>query len=96
VLSALLGVGATGRSPLQALADLIIEQTEGNLFFVEEIVQSLFEEGVGAKAWEFRATMRSRACDSLAIAVDYRLSSFVLPRASILSIWKKRGGCWRN
>jgi class 3 adenylate cyclase/tetratricopeptide (TPR) repeat protein len=46
MLAALLGVEAHGGAPLQALASRIIEQTEGNPFFMEEIVQSLFEEGV--------------------------------------------------
>jgi class 3 adenylate cyclase/tetratricopeptide (TPR) repeat protein len=46
MLAALLGVGAHGRAPLQPLSNLIIEKTEGNPFFMEEIVQSLFEEGV--------------------------------------------------
>jgi predicted ATPase len=41
-----LGVGATGRSPLQALADLIIEKTEGPPSIMEEVVQELWEEGV--------------------------------------------------
>jgi len=37
---------AHGRAPLQELANLIINRTEGNPFFMEEIVQSLFEERV--------------------------------------------------
>src|SRR5262245_21671613 len=47
-LAALLGeaVGATGRSPLQALKQLILEKTAGTPFFMEEIVQELFEQGV--------------------------------------------------
>src|SRR5262245_12528684 len=49
MLSVLLAekVGATGRSPLH---QLILEKTEGNPFFVEEIVQALIEEGVLVKA----------------------------------------------
>ncbi len=42
MLSALLGNG----KDLVALKRLIAERTEGNPFFVEEIVQALFEEGV--------------------------------------------------
>jgi predicted ATPase len=47
-LSALLGetVGATGRSPLHELKQLILEKTEGTPFFMEEVVQTLAEEGV--------------------------------------------------
>src|SRR5262249_16984954 len=33
-------------SPLQALKQLILEKTEGTPFFMEEIVQDLFEQGV--------------------------------------------------
>ena len=42
VLSALLGEG----KDLVPLKRLIIEKTEGNPFFIEEMVQALFEEGV--------------------------------------------------
>jgi len=42
LLTALLGDGTA----LQPLKQLILEKTEGNPFFMEEIVQSLFEEGV--------------------------------------------------
>ena len=47
LLSLLLGtdVGATGRSPLQALKQLILQRTEGTPFFMEEVVQTLVEEG---------------------------------------------------
>ncbi len=48
-LDALLGdyrVGATGRSPLHDLKQLILEKTEGTPFFMEEVVQTLAEEGV--------------------------------------------------
>jgi len=47
-LQALLGddVGATGRSPLQPLTQLLIERTEGNPFFLEESVRTLVEMGV--------------------------------------------------
>ena len=52
-LAALLGdtVGATGRSPLQDLKQLILQKTEGTPFFMEEVVQTLAEEGalVGAR-----------------------------------------------
>jgi predicted ATPase len=45
-LDVLLGttVGATGRSPLQ-LKQLILEKTQGTPFFMEEVVQTLTEEG---------------------------------------------------
>ena len=45
MLTALLGetVGATGRSPLH---QFILEKTEGNPFFMEEIVQALREQGL--------------------------------------------------
>jgi predicted ATPase/class 3 adenylate cyclase len=48
VLDALLGddVGATGRSPLQDLKQLLIARTEGNPFFLEESVRTLVESGV--------------------------------------------------
>src|SRR5713101_2319924 len=48
MLAALLGekVGATHASPLQRL---ILEKTEGNPFFMEEIVQELREQGVLAR-----------------------------------------------
>src|SRR5262245_48888343 len=44
-LMALLGeiVGATGRSPLH---QIILDKTEGNPFFMEEVVQELFEQGI--------------------------------------------------
>jgi class 3 adenylate cyclase/predicted ATPase len=48
-LTELLGttaVGATHASPLQALKQLILEKTEGNPFFIEEVVQTLAEEGL--------------------------------------------------
>jgi class 3 adenylate cyclase/predicted ATPase len=45
MLTTLLGepVGVTGRSPLH---QFILEKTEGNPFFMEEIVQALIEQGV--------------------------------------------------
>jgi hypothetical protein len=50
-LTALLG--ATGEAqqaaPLYALKQLILEKTEGTPFFMEEIVQTLFEDGVLAR-----------------------------------------------
>ncbi len=48
LLQALLGdgVGATGRSPLQPLKQLLIARTEGNPFFLEESVQTLVETQV--------------------------------------------------
>jgi predicted ATPase len=47
-LDALLGtsVGAKNYSPRQALKQLILEKTEGTPFFMEEVVQELFEQGV--------------------------------------------------
>ncbi|HEV8714255.1 MAG TPA: AAA family ATPase, partial [Candidatus Binatia bacterium] len=51
VLSSLLGEqnGVTQFSPLQPLKHLILEKTEGNPFFIEEIVKVLFDEGVLAR-----------------------------------------------
>src|SRR2546423_1978205 len=48
LLTVLLGddSGATGQSPLQSLKHLILAKTEGNPFFMEEIVQALCEQGV--------------------------------------------------
>jgi class 3 adenylate cyclase len=47
-LDVLLGdsVGARHASPLQALKQLILDKTEGTPFFIEEIVQELYEQGV--------------------------------------------------
>jgi tetratricopeptide (TPR) repeat protein len=47
-LTALLGndVGAIGRSHLQGLKQLILAKSEGNPFFLEEIVQALVDQGV--------------------------------------------------
>jgi tetratricopeptide (TPR) repeat protein len=47
-LMALLGesVGATGRSPLHDLKQLILDKTQGTPFFMEEIVQELYEQGI--------------------------------------------------
>jgi predicted ATPase/class 3 adenylate cyclase len=47
-LDVLLGttVGATGRSPLHDLKQLILDKTQGTPFFMEEIVQELREQGV--------------------------------------------------
>ncbi|MGE0821679.1 MAG: adenylate/guanylate cyclase domain-containing protein [Candidatus Binatia bacterium] len=39
-------VGATGRSPLHDLKQLILDKTQGTPFFMEEIVQELREQGV--------------------------------------------------
>jgi predicted ATPase len=44
LLTALLGEGASAE--WQALERLILEKTEGNPFFIEEVVQALAEEGV--------------------------------------------------
>src|SRR5216683_547481 len=48
LLQALLGDdgGATGRSPLQALKQMLIARTQGNPFFLEESVRALVETGV--------------------------------------------------
>jgi predicted ATPase/class 3 adenylate cyclase len=57
-LTALLGesVGATGRSPLH---QLILEKAQGTPFFMEEIVQDLFEQGVLVRT-EVGAVRRDR------------------------------------
>jgi predicted ATPase len=39
-------VGATGRSPLHDLKQLILDKTDGTPFFMEEIAQELMEQGV--------------------------------------------------
>ena len=46
-LTVLLGdpEGATGRSPLRDLKQLILEKTDGTPFFMEEVVQELMEQG---------------------------------------------------
>jgi predicted ATPase len=44
LLTALVGDG--GQAGLQSLRQLILEKTEGNPFFMEEVVQTLAEEGV--------------------------------------------------
>src|SRR5262249_27807900 len=51
-LDALLGipVGTVREPPLQHLKQLILEKTEGTPFFIEEVVQELFEQGVLARA----------------------------------------------
>jgi class 3 adenylate cyclase len=47
LLTALLGDEATQHAaPLQDLKRLILEKTEGNPFFIEEIVQALVEQGI--------------------------------------------------
>jgi predicted ATPase/class 3 adenylate cyclase len=48
LLQALLGddIAATGRSPLQALKQMLIARTEGNPFFLEESLRTLVETGV--------------------------------------------------
>ncbi|HEV8712052.1 MAG TPA: hypothetical protein VGX03_04395, partial [Candidatus Binatia bacterium] len=38
--------GATGRSPLHSLKQVILDKTEGTPFFMEEIVQEFMEQGV--------------------------------------------------
>ena len=40
------GQGAHTGAPLQALKQLILDKTEGTPFFMEEVVQELFEQGV--------------------------------------------------
>jgi class 3 adenylate cyclase/predicted ATPase len=51
ILSALLGEKGETRqtSPLQPLKHLVLEKTEGNPFFIEEIVKALFDQGVLAR-----------------------------------------------
>ena len=46
MLTALLGEGAGEVADLAALKRLIINKIEGNPFFMEELVQALFEQGV--------------------------------------------------
>jgi predicted ATPase len=61
LLSALLEerVGATQVASLQPLQQLILAKTEGNPFFMEEIVQALVEEGVLQRSRGTRVTGRS-------------------------------------
>lgn len=51
MLSTLLGekAGATQEAPLQPLKQLILTKTEGNPFFMEEIIKALFDQGVLAR-----------------------------------------------
>jgi class 3 adenylate cyclase/predicted ATPase len=58
MLTALLGdaVGATGRSPLH---QFILDKTEGNPFFMEEIVQELREQGIFTRP-DVGAALRGR------------------------------------
>ena len=46
MLAALLGEGVARLAPLKRL---IVERSEGNPFFMEEMVQALFEQGVIAR-----------------------------------------------
>ncbi len=71
LLQALLGDdgGATGRSPLQALKQMLIARTQGNPFFLEESVRALVETGVlvgergGCRHWHRGAhTAAARHC----------------------------------
>jgi class 3 adenylate cyclase/tetratricopeptide (TPR) repeat protein len=79
MLAALLGAGAQHAAPLQ-LMQRIIEQTEGNPFFMEEIVQSLFEEGAlvldsaGGAALRGRADGAARAEEGTHAGVPLRLT----------------------
>jgi class 3 adenylate cyclase/tetratricopeptide (TPR) repeat protein len=52
MLSALLGISAE----LDPIKRLIIERTEGNPFFIEEMVQALFDEGVLARDGAVKVT----------------------------------------
>jgi class 3 adenylate cyclase/tetratricopeptide (TPR) repeat protein len=52
MLQALLGSDAS----LQSLKRLVIERTQGNPFFIEEIVQALFEQGVLVRNGAIRVT----------------------------------------
>src|SRR3984893_1665962 len=52
MLNSLLGDGAD----LAALKRLITEKTQGNPFFMEEMVQNLFEEGTLARNGEIKLT----------------------------------------
>jgi predicted ATPase len=47
---------------IKALKSLIIERTEGNPFFMEEIVQGLFEQGTLARNGAVHLTRRLRPC----------------------------------
>jgi predicted ATPase len=60
----MLGVLLADGAELGPLKQRIIEQTEGNPFFMEEIVQSLFEEGVLVRNGTVRLT---RPLDALTL-----------------------------
>ncbi|MBI3247657.1 MAG: AAA family ATPase [Deltaproteobacteria bacterium] len=51
ILTTLLGEdsAAIAVSPLQSLKRIVLEKTEGNPFFIEEIVRALFEQGILAR-----------------------------------------------
>ena len=69
MLTVLLGesVGAYGHAPLQNLKQFILDKTEGNPFFMEEIVQTLREQG-----------MLSVGCDRpVALPTDLRIPATV-------------------
>jgi len=57
LLAALLGAGAA--AGLGRLQGRILEKTEGNPFFIEEVVQTLVDQGVLARGGPVRATGRS-------------------------------------
>jgi predicted ATPase len=57
LLAALLGAGAA--AGLGRLQGLILEKTEGNPFFIEEVVQTLLGQGVLARGGPVGATSRS-------------------------------------
>src|SRR5262249_14246045 len=56
MLEALLGEGAE----LDALKHMMIERTEGNPFFIEEMVQALFDEGALVRNGAVRVTRQLR------------------------------------
>src|SRR5262249_15558959 len=76
-LTALLGeiVGATGRSPLH---QIILDKTEGNPFFMEEVVQELFEQGILVRGdGGARLRLTSSSTSHLALPTDLHIPTTV-------------------
>jgi class 3 adenylate cyclase/predicted ATPase len=69
--------GATGRSPLQALKQLILEKTEGTPFFMEEIVQELVEQGVLVRESGVGVVLRDRPQEGAPIGAPLHIPATV-------------------
>jgi hypothetical protein len=67
-------VGAHSRAPL--LAETVYQKTEGNSFFVEEVVRHLAESGaiaLGERGWEVKDTTLMQLPDSVKAVIEERL-----------------------